>query len=398
MKKKKQTFKNIVRQIHLWLGLSSGLVVVIVALTGAMYVFEEEGRQLFQHKYYHIPESNINIPRLPVDKMQETVTARYPKEKITSIRFQETKDAAFIFFMEKRYVSVDPTTAQIIGVRNKNADFFTVILKIHMELYMGEVGKEIIRWNVLIFFLMCVSGLILWFPKQLKFFKQATRINFKTKNYKRLNWDLHSVLGFYALLFLTVISLTGMFWVFDTAKEVAAGIFGGTTEYNAKRKPIKPESMGHFTLQDAYNAATQDFPGAKETFITPYNDKDANIRITMRYPYSIIRKQNTLYYSANTGKLVFSELYKNYTGYAAVARTNFDFHTGRIRALGIGSKIVYFLVALIAASLPITGFLVWWGRKKKKKLPAPAKHRIVKTVKVSPMIEKEEAVKNFSAN
>jgi uncharacterized iron-regulated membrane protein len=323
--------------------------------------------------------------------MHETVTTRYPKEKITSIRFQETKDAAFIFFMEKRLVSVDPTTAQIIGVRNKNADFFTVILKVHMELYMGEVGKEIIRWNVLIFFLMCVSGLILWFPKQLKFFKQATRINFKTKNYKRLNWDLHSVLGFYALLVLFVISLTGMFWVFDTAKTITAAIAGGTTEYNAKRKPIQPETMGHFTLQDAYNAATQDFPGAKETFITPYNDKDATIRVIMRYPYSIIRKQNTLYYSANSGKLVFSELYKDYTGYAAVARTNFDFHTGRIRALGMGSKIIYFLVALIAASLPITGFLVWWGRKKKKKLAAPPKRKMVKVFNIQPM-------ESYSAN
>jgi len=380
---KKQRFKKIVRNIHLWLGLSSGLVVFIVALTGALYIFEEEGRELFQHRYYHIPESNVNNPRLPVDQMKQTVTARYPNEKISSIRFQETKDAAFIFFMEKRFVSVDPTTAQIIGVRNRNADFFTVVLKVHMELYLGEVGKEIIRWNVLIFFLMCVSGLILWFPKQVRFFKQATRINFKTKNYKRLNWDLHSVLGFYALLILFVISLTGMFWVFDTAKEITAAIAGGTTQYNAKRKPIQPETMGHFTLQDAYAAATQDFPGAKETFITPYNDKDATIRVTMRYPYSIVRKQNTLYYSANTGKLVFSELYKNYTGYAAVARSNFDFHTGRIRALGIGSKIVYFIVALIAASLPVTGFIVWWGRRHKKKIPAPAKRRITKPVMVT---------------
>ncbi|WP_343303883.1 PepSY-associated TM helix domain-containing protein [Chitinophaga niabensis] len=381
--KKKQRFKNIVRKIHLWLGLSSGLVVFIVAITGALYIFEEEGRAMFQHRYYHIPESNAGHPRLPVDQMQATVAARYPGEKITSIRFQETKDAAFIFFMEKRFVSVDPTTAQIIGVRNKNADFFTVVLKVHMELYLGEVGKEIIRWNVLIFFLMCVSGLILWFPKQLRFLKQATRINFKTKNYKRLNWDLHSVLGFYALIVLFVISLTGMFWVFDTVKEIAAAIAGGTTEYNTKRTPIKPETIGHFTLQDAYDAATRDFPGAKETFITPFNDKDANIRIIMRYPYSIIRKQNTLYYNANSGKLVFSELYKNYTGYAAVARSNFDFHTGRIRALGIGSKIVYFIVALIAASLPITGFIVWWGRRHKKKIPAPVKRRITKPVMVT---------------
>lgn len=377
---KKQRFKNIVRKIHLWLGLSSGLVVFIVALTGALYVFEEEGRELFQQRYYYIPESNVNTPRLPVDKMMATVKARYPKEKVTSIRFKERNDAAFIFYTEKRYISVDPTTAQIIGVRNKNADFFTVVLKIHMELYMGEAGKEIIRWNCLIFFLMCVSGLILWFPKQLRFLKRATRINFKTKNFKRLNWDLHSVLGFYALLILLVISLTGLFWTFDTAKEIVAAVAGGTTEYNVKRKPIQPETMGHFTLQDAYDIASQAYPGAKETYITPFSDKDATIRVIQRFPYSIVRKQNTLYYSGNTGKLVYAELYKDYTGYAAVARSNFDFHTGRIRALGIGSKIVYFIIALIAASLPITGFYIWWGRRHKKKIPVARNFKVVKTI------------------
>jgi uncharacterized iron-regulated membrane protein len=93
-----------------------------------------------------------------------------------------------------------------------------------------------------------------------------------------------------------------------------------------------------------------------------------------------VRKQNTLYYHANSGKLLASELYDNYTGYDKIAKGNFDFHTGRIRALGIGSKIIYFLAALVAASLPVTGFLIWWGRKKKKKSPAPAKHQAVKTV------------------
>lgn len=394
---KKQGFKNIVRTIHLWLGLASGLVVFIVAITGACYVFEEEGREFFQQRYYHIPAANANSPRLPVDRMLETVKTRYPKEKITSIRFKETKDAAYIFFMEKRFVSVDPTTAQIVGVRNKNADFFTVILKIHMELYMGEVGKEIIKWNVLIFFLMCVSGLILWFPKQLKFLKQATRINFKTKNYKRLNWDLHSVLGFYALLVLFIISLTGIFWMFDSAKGMVAFVTG-SKNHDVKRKPIQPTAQSQFTLDDAYATASQNWPGASETFITPPNAKDATIRIIKRYPYSIVRKQNTIYYDANSGKLLAAELYDNYSGYDIVARSNFDFHTGRIRALGIGSKIVYFLVAMIAASLPVTGFLVWWNRKKKKKAAKPTQRRFIKTVKVSPLIERAKGIKAFSEN
>lgn len=388
-KKKKGRFKNITRKIHLWLGLISGLVVFIVALTGAMFVFEEEGREAFQHHYYHIPEANANLPRLPVDRLADTFKAHYPKDKITSIRFKEKKDAAFIFHTNKRLVSIDPTTSLIIDVRDKDHDFFTVVQKIHTELYMGEPGKQIVHWNVLIFFIMCISGLILWLPKQWRFFKQVAKVKWKTKNKKRLIWDLHTVFGFYALLVLFVISLTGLFWAFDTVKNIASVISTGKTLVKEKKLSIKPagkDKTYRFSLQDAYAATEVNWPGAAETFITPSTSKEAVIRVIKRYPYSIIRKQNTFYYNANNGQLVSADLYTAFDGYDKVARMNFDFHTGRIHALGIGSKIVYFLAALIAASLPVTGFLVWFGKRRKNQ---PAGRELVHLPVAGPVVEKQ---------
>jgi uncharacterized iron-regulated membrane protein len=46
-------------------------------------------------------------------------------------------------------------------------------------------------------------------------------------------------------------------------------------------------------------------------------------------------------------------------------RMNYDIHTGSI--LGISGKILMFFASLIAASLPVTGFYIWWGRRKKLK-------------------------------
>ncbi len=46
-------------------------------------------------------------------------------------------------------------------------------------------------------------------------------------------------------------------------------------------------------------------------------------------------------------------------------RMNYDIHVGSI--LGFPGKVLAFLSALIGASLPITGFLIWYGRKFKKK-------------------------------
>jgi uncharacterized iron-regulated membrane protein len=41
----------------------------------------------------------------------------------------------------------------------------------------------------------------------------------------------------------------------------------------------------------------------------------------------------------------------------------YDIHTGAI--LGLPGKLLAFLAALIAASLPVTGFLMWRSRGKK---------------------------------
>ncbi len=355
--------KSLILWAHRWLGLISGIVVFIVAITGCIYVFEEEARDIFQHKYLYVSPGSA---KLPLVKLSNIVAKNYPKETITQIRFKETANAAVLYYTKRKTaISINPYTGAIIGVRDMEADFFNWIEEMHVNLHLGKTGEQIIKWNVLIFFILCISGLVIWWPKQKRFFKQAASINFKTKNWKRFNWDLHSVLGFYALSVLLVISLTGIFWVFDWAKQFTAFATSSRIEKNPENK-IEANSMG-FTMEQAYEQSKQLYPGADQVFLSyPPKPKDP-IRVVFRYPYKIVRKQNTLFFDKGTGAILRQDLYKNYSTYDKIAKSNYDFHTGGIRILGIGSKIIYFFASLIAASLPITGFLIWWGRGKKNR-------------------------------
>ncbi len=57
-----------------------------------------------------------------------------------------------------------------------------------------------------------------------------------------------------------------------------------------------------------------------------------------------------------------------------ISRSNYALHTGFIG--GMWTKVLYFMASLICASLPITGFYVWWGKKKKtKKKHSPRKSK-----------------------
>ena len=369
--------KSVFGFVHLWLGLVSGLVVVVVALTGCLYVFEEEARDIFQKKYFYV--ENPQGTRKALNEISDAVKLAFPKEEITQIRFKSQADAAYLYHTKsKKAISVNPYNLGIQGVRELENDFFDFILDIHLHLKMGDVGEEIIKWNVLIFFVLCISGFILWLPKQRKFLKQALTIKWSAKSWKRLNWDLHSVLGFYGLFVLIIVSLTGIFWVFDSAKSLVSVLTGEkitvTKAPNQAKESVKTFPSGVRGLESAYFLAKKRHSGEIQAFLTNPEKADQPIRVLFRYPYSIVRKQNTLFFDKNTGELLREDLYKNYNNYDKVMRSNYDFHTGRIRVLGIGSKIIYFLASLFAASLPITGFLVWLGKRRKKpvKTIAPA--------------------------
>jgi uncharacterized iron-regulated membrane protein len=265
-------------------------------------------------------------------------------------------------------VSIDPYTSKIIGVQRQNRDFYSVVLDLHTHLLMGDFGNAIIKVNVLIFFIMCVSGLILWWPKQKRFFKQAVRINFRTKHWKRLNRDLHTVLGFYALIVLFIISLTGMFMVYDSVKQLAGFVtHSPVPEKEEKLRSVRGETGVKYSIDKAYATMASMYPGATETFVTPAGDSTGSIRVLMRYPYAITRRQNSMVFDQYSGKVLKTELYTQYTGYDYVAKSNYNLHTGKVAALGIGSKIIWFLVALIAASMPVTGFMIWLGGKSRRK-------------------------------
>ena len=50
-----------------------------------------------------------------------------------------------------------------------------------------------------------------------------------------------------------------------------------------------------------------------------------------------------------------------------IMRMNYDIHIGAI--IGLPGKILAFIISFITASLPVTGLIIWWGRRKKSKKP-----------------------------
>lgn len=359
--------KNIARQVHLWLGLATGIIVFIISITGCIYVFEEEIRDFSKDEKLYVPIQEKSFVGL--EKIVNSFQKEFPKDKITSIKInQQTLNAAVELSTKKKTYYFNPYDGALIG--NEKQDWLTVVRKLHTELLLGETGSFIQRWAVVIFALMLITGLILWFPQQMRSLKQSLTIKWKG-TFKRVNYDLHNVLGFYASFFLIVIVFTGLFFAFKEVKNAAAFVTGTklTEGIEVKSETIPQKESLAARYDRIYKTTNQKYPGANTATFSIKKDKDVRLRMT--YPYKWSRNQNTFFFDAKTGQLLRYKLYKDFNAADIIEASNYEVHTGRF--FGLFGKIVAFFASLIAASLPITGFIIWLKKKKKAKKKSPVK-------------------------
>lgn len=352
-------FKKTIRKIHLWLGLGTGLIVFIVSITGCLYVFEEEIRENTQQDELYVPIQEK--PFIGLDSIIRTFNTVAPKEKITVIRIKEAAPNATVQISSKKKMVYffNPYDGSL--VKKGGADWLSVVLEIHTSLLLGETGKFIQRWAVVIFVIMLITGLVLWFPNQVRLIKQALTVKWKG-SFKRVNYDLHNVLGFYASGILIVISLSGLYFAFKEVK-TAASFFTGTKLTDGKKQitatPIHSE-VTSVRYDSLYKAVSLKYPGANFTSFSIR--KNGELRLRMIYPYKWARNQNTFYFKEATGQLLRFKLYQDYNGADFIESTNYDLHTGQL--FGGFGKIVACIASLISASLPVTGVILWVKRKK----------------------------------
>lgn len=359
--------KNVIRQIHLWLGLGTGLIVFIVSITGCIYVFEEEIRTATQQERLYVPAQQR--PFIGVRQLIKSFERSAPGEKISVLRIFNSKPNATVEIGSKKKIYFfNPYNAEL--VYKGDNDWLDTVEAIHMTLLLGETGKFIQRWSVVIFVIMLLTGLVLWFPTQLRLLRQSLNIKWKG-SFKRVNYDLHNVLGFYASGILIVISLTGLFFAFKEVKMVA-GFFTGSQLSAGKVvgtvKPFVKEPLAK-RYDRLYQEISRAYPGAQSTSFSVR--KGGELRLRLIYPYRWARNQNTFFFDEAGGQLLRTKLYKTFNGADLVEATNYDLHTGRL--FGLFGKVVAFIASLISASLPITGLIIWLKKKRnrRKKLSQP---------------------------
>lgn len=372
------TFKKLIGKLHLYLGLTSGIVVFMVSLTGCILAFEQEIKSFTQPYMYVVPPADARV--LPPSVLQASAEKALPGKQANGVLYgvpTRNAEVGFYNFDPEYYyvVYVNPYTAEVQKVWNEDGDFFHFILHGHYYLWLPEkIGQVVVASSTLIFLVMLVSGLVLWWPKNKSVAKQRFSVKWDAA-WRRKNYDMHNVFGFYMMSIGFIFAITGLVWGFQWFSQSLYTVTGGkgsdayynptsdTTALSVVSKPIQ-------AVDKAWHMLQKEYPGNKGINISIPHLKSESIYSYVNFRAGTYYKVDYNYFDQHTLKRIkavgpYSGKYNEANFANTLRRMNYDIHTGAI--LGLPGKILAFCASLICASLPVTGFIIWWGRNKKKK-------------------------------
>ncbi|MEP0710614.1 PepSY-associated TM helix domain-containing protein [Algoriphagus sp.] len=368
--------KKTINKLHLWLGLSSGLVVFVVAVTGCIYAFQAEIKELTYPFLFVEPQEKAV---LPPSQISEIAQEAFPEGHLHAILYPTAeKSAQAIFFSygegndHYQIAYINPYSGEVLKLKDEYADFFRIVLDGHFYLWLPpEIGQPVVASFTLVFLFMVISGLILWWPKK-KNLKQSLKIKWSGR-WRRKNYDMHKVLGFYVMSFALVFAVTGLVWGFVWFRDALYFTASGGDKFVEYYNPISDSTQtyqGEIPVLDAvWMKMQKEYPDADYIEVHPPEFEGAAIAANANPDASTYWKSDYRYFDQNTLEELPVDHFYNRFEEATVAqkmmRMNYDVHVGAIA--GLPGKVLAFLLSAIIASLPVTGFLVWWGRRNKVK-------------------------------
>lgn len=376
------TIKKLIGGIHLWLGLLSGLVIFILGITGCLYCFADDLKEVFYEGRIKVDKQGTSVlpldslnaiaqKALGADKPLKSVTVNADKERTYAyLAYQYNADANTYASQLPYFITVyiNPYTGKVQCVEDTKHEFFRMVLALHYDLMLGKTGQQIVSWSCAVFVVMLITGIVLWWPRN----KAAARQRFwfrwkKSTRWKRKNYDLHNVPGFYSLLPALLLALTGLVFGFEWFSSGVKKIANGGKEF-AVSKPVFSDTTSVASASpyaEVLNYVKKEEPAAQRLLVLFPFGKTGAINV-LTYPdaeqYS---GANSLFFDQYSGKWLSTQAYAKQPAGEKLIAANYDIHVGKI--LDFSGEVLAFLASFIAASLPVTGFLIWWGRKKKAK-------------------------------
>ena len=208
-----RTFRQILFWLHLAAGLIAGVVIFIMCVTGALLAFERQTIEWVERDSRYVAVSSE--PKLGATEVLAKVIEAKPEAKPASMAIKNEPGAAWeISLGREGVVFADPYTGAITGESNKKVrEVMSKLREWHRYVALSgdqrPAGKAMTGAGNLLFLFLAISGIYIWFPRNLVWKAIQPVIWFRRgQRGKARNFNWHNTIGFWTSLFLIIFTLT----------------------------------------------------------------------------------------------------------------------------------------------------------------------------------------------
>lgn len=396
-KSAKQTASSFYRTVwrwHFYAGIIFAPFLVMLAVTGSVYLFKPQIEQNLYQNYYEVTPQD---ERMSATEQINAVKANYPDASITKYRPGESDDRSsevkIATAAASATVFVNPYTGKIIGELADDDRIMNKIEEIHGELMAGTIGDRIVELVACWAIVLIVTGLFLWFPRNKTTGWSGVFIPRVRQGKKIFRRDLHAVPAFWMTAGMLFLILTGLPW---------SGFWGTNFQSLATNQGLGyPPSIwgGDAPVSAVQTKDVAEVPWAAETLDVPKSNVEGLVPASIDDIVSIAKQQGmdpsyaisipsdptgvytlsaypakaedeaTIHLDQYSGAVLADYRFDNYGLVGKAVALGITLHKGT--EFGLINQLISLLICLGIILVAVSGFYLWFKRKPGKGMGAP---------------------------
>ncbi len=375
---------------HFYAGLAVMPVLMLMALTGGLYLFKPEIEGALNRRLLHVPPAATSTaPQAWADAALNAAPGKLVQLVVPA---QPTDSAKLVVESpsgSRQAVYVNPRDASVLGTI-ADGGFMDVVKRLHSLDIAGPIFNLLIEvvagWAIV----MVATGVVLWWPRG----QTGGVVSVRGAPAKRVFWrDLHAVTGIFAGAIIVFLAATGMPWSAVWGKEVRrmtteAGwgrptAPGGPGLHQAHNPPAVP-----WALQEADIHVGHDTGDMAEVHALDLDGAVASADAAgLKRPYALsvpsapgkpwpasympdkVQDTRTIYLDPTDGRVLADIGYRDFGPAAKTIEWGISVHQGQ--QYGLANKLVMLAGCIAIWLLGISGLVMWWKRRPKGRLAAP---------------------------
>ena len=360
-------------QLHSLLGLVAGLVLAVLGVTGALYSFQLELLQLLNPR----PAGSATDQRpLTLPELRQRLVP--PGQELTFVSSQAGEGYGLVGLApvgapESGEVRLFDRYSGDTLVAPRGQEFFRWVLELHQSLALGALGRSLTGAATLILLLLCLSGLYLRWPRQVRRWRAWLTLDWARRG-RSFHWDLHAVVGTWCLLLYLLAALTGLYWSYGWYREASERLLGGSPE---------PELSGVVARQDVdldalWRSFRQATGGRVEGFglLLPSAARQVSHPTLWYLPEDAahVRALNRIVFDGQ-GRVLEHSYYDQQPLGTRLLLSVYALHSGEY--FGLAGRVLMLLASLAMPLFLVTGLWLYLDRRRKQRQAREARAGLV---------------------